>query len=269
MRRLILSLLLLAAPAAAQTPPAIPGAETMAAHRGAYRLTLERARDNSDVAQVEGAMVFEVADACEGWATRQRFTMTITDRAGDVVETTSEYSTFEYKNARRLRFSMVQTAQGAVTQRLGGEALMNADGSGTVRYTDPAAREEPLAAGTMLPMQHTIEALRVARSGGRILVVSIFDGTDEEGAQDTTTIMAGWQPAQPHPRFEALSPLASARMRIAFFGRDAQAGGAAAPDYEVGLRYYENGIADELQMDFGDFVLAGRLDKLEVLPGGC
>ncbi len=58
-------------------------------------------------------------------------------------------------------------------------------------------------------------------------------------------------------------------MRIAFFGKDNNGGGASSPDYEVGLRYYANGVADELNMDFGEFAVNGRLETLEAVPGGC
>jgi len=60
-------------------------------------------------------------------------------------------------------------------------------------------------------------------------------------------------------------------MRIAFFDRDpgAGGGGANAPDYEVGLRYYANGVADELNMDFGEFSVHGRMQELMLLPSGC
>ena len=76
-----------------------PGAEAMAAHRAAYRLTLDRSRDNA-IARAEGAMVYEVVDACDGWATRQRFTLLLTDRDGQEVESASDYSTYETKDGR-------------------------------------------------------------------------------------------------------------------------------------------------------------------------
>jgi hypothetical protein len=58
-------------------------------------------------------------------------------------------------------------------------------------------------------------------------------------------------------------------MRIAFFNRGSAAAGAGTPEYEVGLRYYANGVADEMKMDFGDFVLDGKLEELEALPHDC
>ncbi|MBX9594600.1 MAG: cell envelope integrity EipB family protein, partial [Roseomonas sp.] len=109
----------------------------MAAHRAAYRLDLGEAR-NSGIASVRGAMVFDVADACEGWATRQRMTMTVTDRDGQEIETVSDYATYEAKDNSRLRFSLTQTTQGAVSQRVSGEAELKPDGSGTIRYAEPA-----------------------------------------------------------------------------------------------------------------------------------
>jgi hypothetical protein len=258
---------------AASSAPAVEGAAAMAAHRGAYTLTLARARDSGDVAQASGAMLFEVTDACEGWATRQRLTMTLISRSGEQLETSSEYATYETKDGRSLRFSMVQSSQGAVSQRVSGEAELQADGSGVVRYVEPEAKQERLPPGTLLPMIHTIRTLAAARSGRKIMVAPLFDGTNDDGAQDSTTIIAGTDPARANERFPALSSLASARMRIAFFGRDAQqgsqGGGAAQPDYEVGLRYFDNGVADDMAMDFGDFVMDAKLSKLELLPGGC
>ena len=277
---LTLGLAMLAVPAMAQAPaartaapsgPPIAGAETMVAHRAAYRLTLDRARENSDVAQAQGAMLFEVLDACEGWTTRQRLTLQVADRDGQQVETASDYNTYESKDGRHLRFSMTQLSQGAVSQRILGEAELQADGSGTVTYQQPQPRTERLVPGTLLPMMHTIRALDAAREGRRLLVAPLMDGTDDDGAQDSTTVVLGWDAQAPaQPRFPLLAQ-PSGRMRIAFFGPGAggQGGGAAAPDYEVGLRYYANGVADELKMDFGEFTLDGRVETLEALPGGC
>ena len=275
-RRAPTTALLAAAAAAALAPLATaraaePGAEAMAAHRAAYRLTLDRSRDNA-IARAEGVMVYEVVDACDGWATRQRFTLVLTDRDGQVVESASDYSTYETKDGRRIRFSLTQTSQGAVSQRVSGEAEVSPEGSGRARYEDPEQKEEALPPGTLLPMLHTIRSLAAARTGSRMLVSPLFDGTSPDGAQDTTTVISGWQAAQANPRFPALSTLGSARMRVAFFDRGSgvkDGGGASAPDYEVGLRYFENGVADDLKMEFGEFSVNGRMEELAILPGGC
>lgn len=242
---------------------------SLAAHRGAYTLSLKRTREGSEISGAQGAMLFEVADACEGWATRQRFTLTLATRAGETIDTTSDYSTYEAKDGRSMRFSLVQSAQGAVSQRISGTAELKPDGTGLVRYTEPEAKEMQLPPGTLLPMLHTMRAIEAAKAGKRILVAPLFDGTGDEGAQDSTTVIAAQEPAAAG-RFPALAALPSARMRIAFFDRNAAGqGGAASPDYEVGLRYFENGVADDLAMDFGDFVVDGKLEKLDLLPGGC
>lgn len=270
-------LLGLAAPAGAQAPaPAAPqatppaaaeGAEAMAAHRAAYRLTLDRVRPDGQVSSASGAMLFEVRDACDGWTTRQRLSLNILDRAGDTVETASDYSTWESKDGKRLRFTLTQSAQGAVTQRISGEATIDPGKGGTVTYEQPEAQQVTLPAGTILPMAHTIRTLAMARAGEKMLVTPLFDGTSADGAQDSTTLLQAWTPAPANPRYPLLA-FPSARMRIAFFDR-AAAAGAGTPEYEVGLRYYANGVADEMKMDFGDFVLDGKLEELAPLPHDC
>ncbi|WP_270938426.1 EipB family protein, partial [Falsiroseomonas oryzae] len=244
------------------------GIARMAAHRAAYRLDLGEAR-GSGITAVRGAMVFDVQDACEGWATRQRMTMTVVDRDGQEIETVSDYATYEAKDNSRLRFSLTQSTGGAVSQRVAGEAELRPDGAGRVRFSEPAGKEEELPPGTILPTRHTVLSVEAARAGRRLLAAPLFDGTTDAGAQDTTTIISGWGAAQGQPRFPLLAGQASSRMRIAFFERGAATGGASQPEYEVGLRYFENGVADEIVMDFGEFSVEGRLLELAPLPGGC
>jgi hypothetical protein len=259
--------------AMAQAPkppgPTLPGAESLLPHRAGYRLTLDQVRQNSNVSAARGAMLYEVADACEGWTTRQRFTLTLHDKDGQEVETTSDYSTYETKDGRSIRFSLTQTSQGAVSQRIAGEATLTATG-GFVRYTLPEAKEERLPSGTLLPTSHTLRALAEARAGHRLLTVPLFDGTSADGAQDSTTAISPWLPPQVMERFPMLSSLGSARVRVAFFDRNSSRDGAASqPDYEVGLRYFENGVAAELKMDFGEFAVNGELVELAPLPAAC
>ncbi|WP_137125613.1 EipB family protein [Roseomonas sp. HF4] len=246
-------------------------ARHLAPHRAAYRLSLESTRRSGNIARADGAMLYELVDACDGWATRQRFSLTIADQDGTEIETASDYSTYESRDGRRLRFTLTQMTQGAVTTRIAGEAELAADGTGTVRYTEPEAKEERLPPGTLLPNVHTLIALNAAREGRRLLVAPLFDGTSEDGAQDSTTVMSAWDAPREVPGHAGLSALGSVRMRIAFFDREAQqqGGGATTPSYEVSLRYWENGVADELSMDFREFVVSGRMVKLEPVPGGC
>lgn len=265
------------APAAAAAPsvPVPLGqpleARHLAAHRAAYRLSLSRTREPGNIANAQGAMVYELVDACDGWASRQRFSLTLTDRDGTEIETASDYSTFESKDGRRLRFTLTQMTQGAVTSRVAGEAELAADGTGVVRYTEPEAKEERLPPGTLLPNFHTIVTLNAARGGQRLVVAPLFDGTTADGAQDTTTVLSAWDAPREVPNFPSLSPLGSVRMRIAFFDRDAQqqGGGATTPSYEVSLRYWENGVADQMLMDFREFVVDGQMVTLEDVPGAC
>jgi hypothetical protein len=215
-------------------------------------------------------MLFELIDACESWTTRQRFSMTLRNREGTELETGSDYATLESMDGRTLRFSLTQVTQGAVSSRVAGQAELGPDGSGIARYSEPEAKELPIPPGTLLPNTHTIAALNAARAGQRLLVAPIFDGTTADGAQQTTTFLSPWQGPQPVPEAPSLSTLGSARMRIAFFEPDAeQAGGASTPSYEVSLRYFENGVADDMIMDFGDFTVRAKLVRLEEAPGGC
>jgi hypothetical protein len=258
------------APPAAPTAVPEPGHERMLPHRAAYRLTLDGVRDGAGITQAQGVMLFDILDACDSWAARQRFTLIIQDRDGNSIETSSEYNTLEAKDGSRLRFSLSNITGGAVTSRIAGTAELTPEG-GVVRYTEPTTTEERLPPGTLLPMLHTIRSLAAARAGQRILVAPLFDGTSADGAQDTTTIIAGdWAAPQDNTAFPLLSPLGSARMRIAFFDRDQSAqGGASTPSYEVSLRYYENGVADQLLMDFGDFRVKGELAELTPIPSPC
>jgi hypothetical protein len=261
-----------AAPAAASVPLGQPiEARHLLPHRAAYRLSLGATRGSGNIARADGAMLYELVDACDGWATRQRFSLTIADQDGTEIETASDYSTYESRDGRRLRFTLTQMTQGAVTSRIAGEAELAADGTGTVRYTQPEEKEESLPPGTLLPNIHTIVALNAGREGRRLVVAPLFDGTSEDGAQDSTTVLSAWDAPRDVADFPALSPLGSVRMRIAFFDREAQTqgGGATTPSYEVSLRYWENGVADELSMDFREFVVAGRMMRLEPVPGGC
>ena len=250
-------------PAAADPLRAIAG--KLAAHRAMYRLKLD-GTPTGDVVAASGTMGYEVQDACDAWATRQRLDMTITNSDGQDVQMISDYATWESKDGLRMRFHMRQTTDSAVTQQLDGDAfLTRIGGPGTVHYTSPANSAKDLPAGTLFPMTHTAAIVVGAEAGKRFLAIPLFDGTGPDGAQDSFVVITSWSHPQQN-QYPALAALPSGRVHIAFFDR---AKGTEEPDYQVAMRYWENGIADDLRMDFGDFVMDGKLSSLALPPSHC
>lgn len=252
---------------AANAPPTTLAqtATRMAAHQARYVLTLDRVR-GSEIVGARGTMGYEVVDACDGWAVRQRLGMTITNADGQDIEMVSDYTTWESKDGLKFRFHMRQTTDTAVTAQTAGTAsLRRTQGPGEARYTMPRDFKLELPAGTLFPMMHTASIIMAAKEGKKFVTIPLFDGTDEDGGEDSSAAIVDWKPPF-KTDYPMLSALPSTRVRLAFFDRKS---GGMTPAYEVGMRYWENGVADDMQMDFGDFVMKAKMTELVQQPRRC
>jgi EipB-like len=241
----------------------------LAAHRALYTLTLDNRSGSgtgSDVVGASGSMGYEVLDACDGWATHQTLDMVVVNGDGQNIHMISDYTTWEAKDGLSFRFHTRQTTDDAVTSQIDGDAKLDAPGAaGTARYSSPKEATKPLPAGTLFPMAHTAALLAAARAGKKFIALPLFDGTSDDGAEDTSVVVLDTKPPEAGP-YPALSALSSARVHLAFFERAAS---SITPDYEVSMRYWENGVADGLQMNFGDFVMDAKLTDLKMQPHRC
>jgi hypothetical protein len=252
--------------ASASPAMAALASSTIVAHHAVYQLTLASSTEQG-VLGASGSMTYDVTDACNGWTTSQHLDIHMTDRDGRDITMVSDYATFETKDGTRLSFHTRQTSNGETTEALDGTAVLDRSGGrGHADFTSPEPRRVTLPAGTLLPNAHTVAILQAAHAGKRFLSVPLFDGTSADGAQDTFVTIEPWQ--APHTeKWSALSGLPSGRVHVAFFDRDQT---AAEPDYEIGMRYFDNGVSDDLAMNFGDFVMDGKLAQFEIRgPSRC
>lgn len=255
---------LLGAPAALAATAA-PAGVPLEGQRALYQLVLSKPRAGGVVAG-SGLMGFEAIDACDGWAVRQRLEMTLVNADGQVTHTRSDYATFEAKDGLTFRFHNLDVANGEVTDRMAGSArLERVGGPGTVTYSEPQKKTVPLPAGTLFPMAQTEAIIEAARAGKKFMASPLFDGTGEDGASYSSVAIAGWDAPGPS-RFPALAKLPSTRVDVAFFKHTRD---AMLPDFEIGMRYFLNGVAGQLVMKFGGFTMLGHLQHLAILPSHC
>ncbi len=242
------------------------GAATLAAHHAVYALTLDTSK-TEDVIAAHGSMTYDVVDTCAAWTTSQHLVIDLTNSGGQDVHMVSDYATLESHDGTHLEFHTKQTTDTAVTEKLDGTAtLERSGGRGQAAYTNPEKKEVLLPVGTLLPMAHTAALIDAATAQRKFLSTPLFDGTGAAGAQDTFVTIENWNAPKP-AKWAALAPLPSGRMHIAFFDRSSA---AETPDYEIGMTYYANGVADMLAMNFGDFLMNGRLEQLDIrTPPHC
>ncbi|AOW47090.1 cell envelope integrity EipB family protein [Acetobacter ascendens] len=232
----------------------------IASQRAVYNLTLIEASGGKTLSAT-GTMLYSVRHGCSGWSTQQRLDIQSVTRQNGVEHLVSDYSTFESADGRTLIFRTMETSNGKLLQNLRGEATLHPDGSGTAHYEKPLAKTLSLPAGTLFPIQHTVSILDAARSGKTEISSPIFDGTSPDGAADTYITLLGWGNTTPTTDFTALNVLQSGRVHVAFFARTPP---NMMPEYEIGMRYFANGVSDNLTLDFGDFRMKGTLHALDL-----
>ncbi len=237
-------------------------------HRAGYVMSLKAANQGSGVVAVKGAMSYAFADSCDGWTVENRTVMTLTQAEGGEIETVWNFVTWESRDGLRYRFRVNSTRDGEVIEEIQGTARLDGKGKGgKVQLVKPEKATLDLPKGTLFPTEHTAVLIDRARAGEKMVSRTVYDGASLDSPHLVTALVGaafkagenGLGPLADH----ALLKRASWRSQMAFFPSGSK---ESVPTYEVALRLFDNGIAQDVEQDFGGFSVRAKLDKIERLP---
>lgn len=245
---------------AACAAPVVPsGRSGLAPHAAVYRMELNSARSSSGVVGASGTMRYTFEDACTGWKVRTHTDLTLLQSQGDSVSSSWDFTSWEAKDGHSYRFSVRNVRDGEVLDAYKGEARMPPGGMGSAIFHMEGKAEGAvfdLSPGTMFPAAHTALLLHQAREGGRFLARPVFDGSAVGPAFDLSAAVG--KPFLDGPSSilpgNTLLKGGSWPVVLAFFNPGNSGG---MPDFEVSLRYRNNGVAETMLQDFGTFSLRG------------
>jgi EipB-like len=239
-------------------------AAEIAPHRALYTMSLGNARNDSGVVDARGTMDYEWGETCDGWTIEQRYRLKMHYAETSDVDIVSSFVTWESKDGLRYRFNQKQTRNGEVDQEIRGEARLDGPGKGGVaEFTKPEAQTLKLDPGVLFPSAHTILLIDSARAGENFVSRLVFDGATDENAVQVSAVIGHKVTAD--SAAETRSPLLERpgwRVRLAFFPVDAT---AEKPDYELGMRLLDNGVSQDMVIDYGEYSIRAKLDDIEPL----
>lgn len=240
-------------------------ANALVPHRAVYDLELKDASDRSGIAGMYGRMVYEFnGSACAGYTVSFRF-VTQVDTGEEVRLTDQQTTTYEDLKNGNFRFLTRSFTDEKLDKEVRGMAHEEKAGV-KVELTAPDKREIELAA-SRFPTAHMMEVISRAKKGESLFEARIFDGSDSGDKTLITSTFVGKsrKPTADEPDAGKAGKLSGDNywpVTISYFNDDKS--GDALPIYRMSFKLYENGITRDLTMDYGDFVLSGKLADLEV-----
>ncbi|WP_160170943.1 cell envelope integrity EipB family protein [Lutibaculum baratangense] len=256
----------LAVPAAAASSVEVE----LAPHLAVYDVGLERSTAASGVEDFRGRLVFRIAgSSCAGYETETRFLGEVSGETGAAV-TDTRSTTSESADGRRFSFHSERYTGDELLEETEGVARRTGEGV-AVELERPDGESFALPADVAFPSQHMVMILEAALEGRRIVVSQVYDGSESgHFAYDTTTTIGRKKSPMPEdqPRDlqgnagSAMSRWTSWPVTIAYF--DPTSEDPYLPAYEFTYDLFANGISRSIRLDYGDFVLSGRLASLEL-----
>lgn len=238
-------------------------------HLGVYELSLMQTREGTGVTAVAGRLALEVKNSCDSIAQNQRMILRLENTDGRMVVSDANHNTVESLDGLAIRFSTRNLLDGKVTEEFAGRGTLGGPNkAGKVSFTTGDAEEMELAPGTVFPTQHFLLLIAAGQSGETLVNRRIYDGSGPDGLYDTVAVISKAKDSV--EAADQVKPLAGRdawNVRIAYFAIDEA--GSGVPEYEIEFNLYDNGIATDLVLDYGTFVLKGKLSQLKLLPAAC
>lgn len=227
-------------------------------HQAVYDLSL--ATQTEEIIAVEGRIAYTLkAETCGDYEIDYRFAARFHQQDASTL-TDQRTLSKETNGGNNFAFEIHTYVDGEDQGIIKGTAT-NADDTTAVAMTDPVRREFDLPL-SRFPLAHTSDLIARAQKGERFVESRLFDGDVEAEKLVTTTSVI--LPAAPGQQ-ETVKGLKSWRIDESYFNNDSNDSGM--PVFRARYRLYENGVSDEMRLDFGDYELKGNLSKLTYING--
>jgi len=243
---------------------------TIRAHRAVYDLKLERSSEGSNVSGADGRMVMELTgSACEGWSTSFRRVMEMRPAEGETQLFDNQVASWESGDGQSLQLNDKQFINNRLETETKLKADMDADRSkgGKGVIDEPKPEQFDLPSGVLFPMAHQKHIMEAAERGETRDVSILYDGASGSKIYKVISFIGKRkEPGADKTADKALQALPSWPLSVTFYEYDAkQSAGEELPSYQMSFPIYENGVAGTLTIDYGDYVLSGKLTSLELL----
>lgn len=244
----------------------------LASHRAVYELTLLKSTGTQSPTAAHGRIVFDFTGSpCEGYAQNFRQVTEMQPAEGPTRISDMHSATFEDGNGRNFEFKIETKVDSGTAEETDGKAQRNAGGPLLVSLAKPKRHRFEVERDVVFPTEHLRRILAAAKAGEHILELSVYDGSETGEKFFETTAYIGRPVAEPAVEKAAHIPELDNMSRwpvsISYFEAGEKDG---PPSYTLSFDLYENGISRALRLDYGDFILAGEMSSLELLPTpGC
>ncbi len=233
-------------------------------HLAAYRLALHDTPGTGALSDVQGGLVIEWRLDCDGWLSRQRLSFVATTDEGQDVSRDVRFSSWEAIDGSRLQYTIRSYKGEAVEEEYRGEAKLGSGGAGGLAsFSAPETKDVKLPPGTVFPTEHLQRVLAGAAAGQQILSHDVFDGWGFDALTQITSVIGA--PRKIEARAGDAPDGAGKRawpISMAYYNVER---GADTPEFEANFLLGENGVLRDLVLDYGDFSLDAKLEKLELL----
>jgi hypothetical protein len=263
--------LLLVPIALASVGPAAAAEPRLAPHRAVYELTLKTARETGGVRGVSGRIAMEAReDVCGDFELVYRQVMRMASAEGTPNVIDFRSTTHESTDGKTFSFDNKTFINGEADSTVIGKGERTA-GEADVELTSPAQQKVNLQKGTVFPTQHLRLVLEAARKGRPTVQVPVYDATDPGNVVTDTVAFIG-ERRDPDPRSDALLNRAKIGdhhvwpVSIGYFEKTG-AQDDQQPKFVYTAELMDNGITPSVKLDYGTFVVEGRLVELELFPG--
>jgi len=227
-------------------------------HQAIYRMSLAGSASNSGIAGAEGAMMYKFEEACDAWTSETNVYLKLFYTEGEEMQTTWSFVSWESKDGLKYRFRVRQSRDGTEVEKIQGNVTRDRNnGPARAKFTAPEGTVIELPDGTMFPTHHLQALIKQGEAGTLTYARTVFDGASLDNPYNINALITSGG------KKKSLTDKSIFRhVRMAFFPLASR---KEFPDFELGIDYRANGIADYIVQDFGDFTLNLTPDRIEVL----
>jgi hypothetical protein len=242
-------------------------------HQALYELSLLKSRGSATINSVRGRILYNFSgSACEGYSSDFRQVSELDSGEGKDTLSDLRSTSWEDGAGKSYRFKIDTRMNDTEPGVVDGIAERTGDHV-TVKLKQPVAKTFTLDGSTVFPTEQIRRIIAAAREGKSILELMVYDGSDTgEKVYNTLTVIGQPIPGDravsapdPSTDSEAMKALTRWPVTVSYYDHDAKANsGEQSPVYAMSFELYENGVSRSLVLDYNDFVIAGKVGKLDV-----